>query len=205
MSRINEVIELLHDMRKTHRMQPLGWGKMIEESFTKVFELLESEPEPTEPEKSPMMSECWLVHPSDDIDCEQCPNVGECREVRAEIDRLTAEKFCTECGCKMSLWCERDVKERMDAKNKELQADIKAKDKALCKAMGRITALSLKEGRITMADLYEQLKAKDGLLEKQSLLMGQLQCKTERLKELLSAVESVYPGRFKIEQALKGK
>jgi len=50
MSRVQEAIKLLHDMRKTHRMQPLGWGRMIEESFTKLFGLLESEPEsePTE-------------------------------------------------------------------------------------------------------------------------------------------------------------
>jgi len=41
-----------------------------------------------------------------------------------EIDRLTAEKFCPKCGCKMSLWCEKDVKERMDIKNKELQEEI---------------------------------------------------------------------------------
>jgi len=40
------------------------------------------------------------------------------------IDRLSAEKFCPKCGCKMSLWCEKDVKERMDIKNKELQEEI---------------------------------------------------------------------------------
>ena len=48
---------------------------------------------------------------------------GRCDKLQAEIDRLTAEKFCPECGCKMSLWCEKDVKERMDAKNKQLQAE----------------------------------------------------------------------------------
>jgi len=45
MSKIEEIIELLKDMRKTHRMQPLGYGKMMEDSFNEIFALLESEPE----------------------------------------------------------------------------------------------------------------------------------------------------------------
>ena len=65
----------------------------------------------------------------------------------AEIDRLTAEKFCPDCGCKMSLWCEKDVKERMDAKNKQLQAENMSKDEELIgiknalRARGLVTLL----------------------------------------------------------------
>jgi hypothetical protein len=40
-----------------------------------------------EPEESPMM-ECWMNHPIDDKDCEQCPNMKECREIREKIGQL---------------------------------------------------------------------------------------------------------------------
>ena len=42
----------------------------------------------------------------------------------------------------------------------------------------------------------ERKETKDKLIE-------QLQAENKRLKELLAAVESVYPGRFSIKQALR--
>jgi len=48
----------------------------------------------------------------------------DAEQFRKEIARLKAEKLCPKCGCKMGLWCEKDVKERMDIKNRELQDEL---------------------------------------------------------------------------------
>ena len=100
---IRKLAEFMHDEYEK-AAGALGWD--TQESCKVEFEALPQKNKDTmmyvaekvydqyiesESEKSPMMSECWLVHPIDDIDCERCPQVGECREVRAEIDRLTEE------------------------------------------------------------------------------------------------------------------
>jgi hypothetical protein len=46
------------------------------------------------------------------------------------------------------------------------QGQLKAKDEEITRWRGRVTALSLKDGRVTMADLYEQVKAKDAAINR---------------------------------------
>jgi hypothetical protein len=50
--------------------------------------------------------------------------------------------------------------DRLQAENKELKAQ-------LTKAYGRITALSLKEGRAKIADIFQQLQAENEKLGKE--------------------------------------
>ncbi len=68
---------------------------------------------------------CGYDH--DDCKCWENAKVEICEYVeatQAENAKLKEEKVCPKCGCKMSLWCEADVKERMDAKNRDLQKRI---------------------------------------------------------------------------------
>jgi len=73
----------------------------------------------------------------------------------------------------------KDLKESLKADSERiikivrLEAELKAKNEALNRAMGRITALSLKDGRVTMANLYEQLK--------------ELQTENEKMADMLIA------------------
>ena len=52
---------------------------------------------------------------------------------RKALDNLAnpENSLCPKCGSKMSLWCEKDVKERMDIKNKELQEEVKRLQKEI--------------------------------------------------------------------------
>ena len=90
----------------------------------------------------------------------------------------------------------KDLKESLKADSERiikivrLEAELKAKNEALNRAMGRITALSLKDGRVTMANLYEQLKElqtenekmADSFLGRGTQLIGDM-----RYQELLKA------------------
>lgn len=61
--------------------------KLAKEVSMGMFDLLKM----VEFKESTMM-DCWLVHLSDDVDCESCPIVNGCRGVRGEVGKLEAEK-----------------------------------------------------------------------------------------------------------------
>ena len=47
---------------------------------------------------------------------------------------MTDRPVCPKCGSDMSLWCDKDIKERNFDEVKNLREQIKAKDKLLTKA-----------------------------------------------------------------------
>jgi len=109
MDRTQEVIELLHDMRKTHRMQPLGFGRMIEESFKKVFGLLESVPEPTH--------ETQRIHRQYNKALEETKLIidDDIKQVRINVISLEYRELLSLC----------DIIDRLTAENAKLRLDIK--------------------------------------------------------------------------------
>ena len=101
---------------------------------------------------------CGYDH--DDCKCWENAKVEICEYVeatQAENAKLKEEKVCPKCGCKMSLWCEADVKERMDAKNRDLQKridEIQAENSRL---------KALLENSKTQLE-YDELKAENEVL-----------------------------------------
>lgn len=93
-----------------------GWIELLDDSIAA--------------EEDATMLECWLVHPSDDVDCEQCPNMKDCREVRAEVDaqQEQIEKLKTEKGIPLAVL---DQIVRQQEELDRLTADLKAKDERI--------------------------------------------------------------------------
>jgi len=149
MSRVQEAIKLLHDMRKTHRMQPLGWGRMIEESFTKLFGLLESEPtETTQSIRKRFTDALAGACKSYDEDVKQLQinhiknEYEELLQLCDIIDRLTAELKAHKTRI-LELEDECVVETKRATKN---WVDLKAKDEEIDSLKGTIYDI----GKVTM-------------------------------------------------------
>ena len=169
----NEIINLLKDMRKTHRMQPLGYGRMIEEGFKKVFELLESEPEPTESRLEWFNRCCELQNALGQADKQLKAYEDELAEARKKPEPTELTELARRFLPPEEIFNDIDL---YDLSEKPGQLEIIAHN--LCNEIDRLTAENksiLKRAEAAESDwqiLKEELKAKDDLLSSGLLLNG---------------------------------
>ena len=162
---------------------------MIEESFTKVFEILESEPEPKDADELSMKFKwrkqliSWLIPSSDDIGSEQCLK----NESKSESESMPP-KICPVCNTDAGFWgraCARLCKKNREQKveNARLNAELAKMNSWYC------------DQREEIQKLQADLKAKDEEIARLKL----------DIKEISECNIHCKNCNARIEQALKEK
>jgi len=128
MSSIKKMKDIIIDLRKTFRMKPLGYGRMMEDGFNNLLSMLEAESEPAE-----LIQKVRLIIQTaiqEGRETGYSPTIEEwsmISTVCAEINRLTAENVKLKdsfAGCEK---CREDYEKEID----RLTAENKEKDEII--------------------------------------------------------------------------